>query len=350
MNPYVLVSINGKEVYQTSPHKRGHRTPSWNATYKLNAREIPDHISIAVWNRNVLHRDVFCGGVSIPLSSDMCSLVESVFAITKRREITGAIRLSLRLVDDSCDRFTRKPSDASECSLGAELDNVMGWIDEQYANDATDMPSGNPKISSNALQIAERGTAPLGEVLPPVPSERTPKTSDARYTPKARNENNIEALVPLQSCDQEELIVPLSANMETLAGKWKCVATTGLEEFLKLTGVPMFQRKIAMSASWPSWDFAVEGDLVKYVNHSALGDLNETILLDGTKYSWRDGKGHEFESRAEWTDTPDGGVLTIYREGKLAKYSEQRCVSGDTLTFTLSHGDGAAWGRTFQRA
>merc|ERR1711879_258646 len=209
----------------------------------------------------------------------------------------------------------------------------MGPVDE--------LPTSSPLMA----------TSPMMQGLPTIPSVSTQKTGDTTHkTRTERTENNLDFLEPLQSCEQEELIVPADPNTGNLEGKWKCVATNGLEAFLKHTGVPMWQRKIALSASWPSWEFEVDGDRIKFTNHSALGDLKEEIRLDGTTYNWRDGKGNDFSSRAEWTESPDGGVLTIYRDGKLAKYYEERHLSGDTLKFTLTHGDGATWGRVFERA
>merc|ERR1712238_350344 len=94
-----------------------------------------------------------------------------------------------------------------------------------------------------------------------------------------------------------------SELQEVLCTSWTCVATTGLEEFLKHSGVGVFQRKLAMAARWPAWEFTVHEGSVHFLNHSAMGDLHE-----------------------------------------------ERNVEGDTLTFSLTSSDGATWGRVFTRA
>jgi len=110
----------------------------------------------------------------------------------------------------------------------------------------------------------------------------------------------------------------------------------------------MFQRKIAMSAAWPSWDFTIEKDVIKFVNHSAIGDLREDIPLD-KEYQWKDGHKNQLVCKATWTVMSDGGTLRIERKGDIGEYAEERTVRGDKLAFVLEHGSGVKWGRNFAR-
>jgi len=137
-------------------------------------------------------------------------------------------------------------------------------------------------------------------------------------------------------------------GVRILVGSWKCVATNGLDEFLKATGVGVFQRKIAKAAKWPRWEYNMKGELLVFVNHSAIGDLREDLLI-GEEYAWRDGHGNAMTCMAEWRSSAMGGTLMISRSGPLGSYTEERCVTGDSLDFTLTHGSGAAWGRSFVR-
>merc|ERR1740121_2561896 len=107
------------------------------------------------------------------------------------------------------------------------------------------------------------------------------------------------------------------------------------------TGIGAFQRKLAMAARWPSWDFSMGDGHLRYINHSAMGDLTEDIRLDGQTYQWRDGRGNPMSCSATWEKTAEGGVLRISRTGAIATYREERRVSGNALTFVLTNSDGA---------
>jgi len=136
-----------------------------------------------------------------------------------------------------------------------------------------------------------------------------------------------------------------------LAGHWMCTSTFGLDEFLTKNGLGSFQRKLALAARWPNWDFKVEKGRIAFVNHSAMGDLHEQILLDGSKYTWKDGRSNILSCRAKWMKSADGGCLTIWRSHEqVGTYHEERRISGNTLTFTLFSQDGTTWGRAFDRA
>lgn len=143
-----------------------------------------------------------------------------------------------------------------------------------------------------------------------------------------------------------------SASIAVLLGSWKCVATTGLEDFLKSQGVGVFQRKMALAARWPTWDFIAEDSskAVKFINHSAVGDLKELMLLDGTEYNIKDGHGNPLACSSSWQPAIGGGILKTIRSGAMGSYTEERCVDGDTLEFVLKQSDDSlSWGRSFVR-
>merc|ERR1711976_404675 len=98
----------------------------------------------------------------------------------------------------------------------------------------------------------------------------------------------------------------------------------------------MFQRKIALAAKWPSWDFVANGEQVIFINHSAIGDIREEFPL-GKEYDWVDGKSNKWKCTATWTPSADGGTLLHDRKGSEGDYKEARVVSGDELKFTLTN-------------
>eukprot|EP00408_Alexandrium_pacificum_P036616 CAMPEP_0171277518 /NCGR_PEP_ID=MMETSP0790-20130122/64390_1 /TAXON_ID=2925 /ORGANISM="Alexandrium catenella, Strain OF101" /LENGTH=352 /DNA_ID=CAMNT_0011746637 /DNA_START=63 /DNA_END=1122 /DNA_ORIENTATION=+ len=136
--------------------------------------------------------------------------------------------------------------------------------------------------------------------------------------------------------------------LQPLMGSWKCVETHGLDAFLKATGVGVFQRKIAGAAKWPAWEYQLEGDQVKFTNHSAIGVLLEIFPLR-KDYDWKDGHGNPMSCKAVWTKSDEGGTLSTERTGKLASYKEERKITDNRLEFTLTHGSGVAWGRVFEK-
>jgi len=282
----------------------------------------------------------------------MGSLECKEFAISKRRQLIGTILVSLKVlgVQESPKRIVSTAS-----ALGAELDNVIGWIDGQNHQPAkANSPrKGIGRLASHRSNIGfKNATSQVLQLRESDESEDVETVIGAGQLAQATSKKG----QPMDASEQQELVVtPRSdSHVPRLAGQWKCVATSGLEEFLKHTGVGAFQRKLALAARWPNWDFEVDGNIVKFVNHSAMGDLKENIPLDGSTYSWKDGRGNLFECQAAWEETRDGGCLRISRKGivsgQRADYSEERRLSGDTLVFVLTHGDGVTWGRTFERS
>ena len=138
-------------------------------------------------------------------------------------------------------------------------------------------------------------------------------------------------------------------DVDVLLGTWRCIDTWGLEDFLRANGVGIIQRKVALAAKWPNWDFR-RGPLngIHFVNHSMLGDLVEDMRLD-EEYECRDGHGNLLHCRAEWLQIPGGGMLRTRKTGSIGDWLEERTVTGDKLEFVLKQSNGAQWGRSFRR-
>jgi len=291
--------------------------------------------------------------VTIPCSIDMC-LLDKEFALTKRGEQTGTVRLSLQMLGvQPPPGLPREDSNTTiRSALGAELDHMGSWLDHTS-------PLGTAKVGPMTLSLAEPEgkqamlegeTSPLG---------RTLLENRSRIHPELKPEDAELIGAEQRPCSPKlpkvaSPIAPAKIEDEIAevlhARSWTCVATTGLEEFLKHTGIGAFQRKLAMAARWPSWEFKVTEGNIHFLNHSAMGDLHEDIRLDGEPYQWRDGRGNLMSCTASWEKTADGGILRVSRTGTIATYSEERRVEGDTLTFSLTNADGATWGRVFNRA
>jgi len=353
MDPYVVVSVDdGKEAYRTAPARWAHKRPQWESECTIRAVMVPSSITLAVWNANRMRRDVFCGSVTIPCSIDMC-LLDKEFALTKRGEQTGTVRLSLQMLGvQPPPGLPREDSTTTiQSALGAELDHMGSWLDHKS-------PLGTAKAGPMTLSLAEpEGKQAMleGETSP---LARTLLENRSRIHPELKPEDAELIGAEQRPCSPKSPKVASPAApakiedeiAEVLRGAWTCVATTGLEEFLKHTGIGAFQRKLAMAARWPSWEFKVTEGNIHFLNHSAMGDLHEDIRWDGQPYQWRDGRGNLMSCTATWEKTADGGILRVSRTGTIATYSEERRVEGDTLTFSLTNADGATWGRIFNRA
>mmetsp|Transcript_36240 Transcript_36240/g.91217 ORF Transcript_36240/g.91217 Transcript_36240/m.91217 type:complete len:422 (+) Transcript_36240:52-1317(+) len=371
MDPYAVVSIDGREVYRTSPALWSHKNPSWKSDCTIRAAEAPRSLTVAVWTQNRLRKDVLCGTVTLPCADDMCTLKQKEFAITIDSKLTGSICLSVMPLGQ---RFsTRANTMMSVASaLGGEMDNIANFLDDDETPKGDNEDSGAGFSRSGSVVMAEpgdKGVVCLRSEDQPAehPNLLSPKkSSDSLKKPSTPTATGINFIDPPGAEKEKATVAKTEAEVVTdtakcgdddlatpLAGGWNCVATTGLEEFLKATGVPAFYRRFALSARWPSWDFNVSKGHVHFINHSAMGDLHEHIPLDGSNYIWKDGRGNPLTCSAKWTPSADGGVLTIWRTGTVsgntAKYSETRTVSGSSLVFELDNGDGLTWGRTFER-
>ncbi|CAK8993123.1 Phenylalanyl-tRNA synthetase beta subunit [Durusdinium trenchii] len=137
-------------------------------------------------------------------------------------------------------------------------------------------------------------------------------------------------------------------ELEVLFGTWRCVDTWGLEDFLKANRVGLIQRKVALAAKWPNWDFHRSEQGVRFVNHSMLGDLVEEVNLQ-EEYVSRDGHGNLLRCQAEWVQISTGGMLRTKKTGEIGEWTEERSVTGDKLEFVLRQSNGAQWGRSFVR-
>mmetsp|Transcript_41659 Transcript_41659/g.94009 ORF Transcript_41659/g.94009 Transcript_41659/m.94009 type:complete len:376 (-) Transcript_41659:27-1154(-) len=307
MDPYAVLTVDEKEVGRTPPDKWAHKEPKWNSSYSWTKPEgVPGKVQVAIWDKNKFHKDVLCGVVTVPCDEDMGTL-ERDFTLTKRNKPTGTIRLTLR-VKHAIEDDDEQPVKRMPTGLGLEFDHVMSWAQGE---------------SKSAVHLQEDAVID-GDDSDTEAAKEQPKPV---ATPVATGGTIAPALL----------------------GSWKCVGTHGLDNFLKATGVGMFQRKIANAAKWPAWDYTVKDEKLIFVNHSAIGDLKEEIPI-GKEYPWKDGHGNPMTCKADWEQTSDGGALLTTRTGSIGDYKEERRVTGDKLEFTLTHGTGVSWGRTFERA
>jgi len=341
MDPYAIIAVDGAEVARTRPDTWAHRDPKWEASFSWTSQGVPGSVTVSIWDKNRFHKDVLCGAVTVPCDVEMGHLEKREFTLTKRDRPTGSVRLSLRAEGSSTFPVRLR----SRTLSGMEFDNMVSWS----LNDCETPRSARSAHSTVHLREAE-DAAPVAEVDPAesgdesevkgsLDSEASAESCDTILRPQAAAPASAEQ--PLQQAGTDQ-------GVSVLVGSWKCVATNGLDEFLKATGVGVFQRKIAKAAKWPRWEYHMKGETLAFVNHSAIGDLQEDLRI-GEEYTWRDGHGNAMTCLAEWRGSPVGGTLLVSRSGPLGSYTEERCVSGDRLDFTLTHGSGAAWGRSFVR-
>lgn len=305
MNPYAVITVDDAEVGRTKPDTWAHKDPTWNASYTFEHKGVPETIKVSIWDMNHFHKHVFCGSVTVPCDVDMGEQIERDFTLTKHQKPTGLLTLTLS-VSDGSDAQPRV-GERIPTGLGDEMDHVVMWT------------SVKSRIS---IALQERTT-------------QQEQQADSQPVALRRSSRS-------QQGNVDDNIAP------ALIGDWRCVDTHGLDEFLKATGVGMFQRKIAKAAKWPSWTFFVESELLVFINHSAIGELKEEIPL-GTDYKTKDGHGNSLTCKTEWEDRKNGGLLITTRTGDIGSYKEERLVEGDKLTFTLTHGTGISWGRVFER-
>lgn len=131
-------------------------------------------------------------------------------------------------------------------------------------------------------------------------------------------------------------------------GELVCIATWGLDDFLKGMGISYMKRLAASKAPWPSWEFKQEQDQFSFCNHTMLGDIREEFVADGTPYSTVDGHKQTLECAAVW----EGSTLVIERSGPQGRFREERSIDEKgQLHFKLQglEENSTAWGRTFKR-
>jgi len=347
MDPYAVIAVDSNEVARTRPDAWAHRDPKWEASFSWTSQGVPGSVTVSIWDKNRFHKDVLCGAVTVPCDVEMGHLERREFTLTKRDRPTGTVRLSLR-AEGSCFPVRVR----SRTLSGMEFDNMVNWS----LNDCDTPHSARSVHSAFCLREAENA-APIAEADPvessceseahgSMDSEASTATCHTIIRPRALAESKTSATP--ESAIQPVLQPDSDQGVRALVGSWKCVATNGLDEFLKATGVGVFQRKIAKAAKWPRWEYNMNGESLVFVNHSAIGDLREDLLI-GEEYAWRDGHGNAMTCIAEWRSSAMGGTLMISRSGPLGSYTEERRVTGDRLDFTLTHGSGAAWGRSFVR-
>jgi len=225
------------------------------------------------------------------------------------------------------------------------------WPAEETAENTTVI------VSMTALRTADVST-----LLSPLPGKfwllvRTTDTWAQVEHLRAGEINDLSADgVPFQvldfSCMGEEQ--PGLPERPQIQGKWKCVETWGMDEFLKSMGIGKLQRMAAAKAPWPSWQFTQDGDQITFTNKTAMGDIRETFVADGSEYTMVDGYKRNILSQATW----QVDALVITRSGPEGRSLEERKVTGDKLFFRLAklneNGEEVSgapqWGRVFERS
>jgi len=143
---------------------------------------------------------------------------------------------------------------------------------------------------------------------------------------------------------------PGDRDTDQFTGQWTCTGTWGLEEFLKKLGTPYMQRRLALSAPWPTWEFVQTGNHFYFKNKTVMGEIIEEFIVDGPEYTMRDGRKQQLTCKAYW----EGSSLIIQRQGPQGPFQEERKISGDGLLmqFVLRSldGSGTSWGRNFKRS
>mmetsp|Transcript_95500 Transcript_95500/g.270088 ORF Transcript_95500/g.270088 Transcript_95500/m.270088 type:complete len:426 (+) Transcript_95500:77-1354(+) len=319
MDPYAVIHADGKEIFRTPAHTGAHKSPVWEVS--MAPSEIPESITISVWDKNNFHRDVFCGSVDLPCPTAEGTLTRQEFQIEKRDRPTGTLTLSMSFAEGGQVMALR-----TEASIGGEFDDVIDSIVD------TDV------ATKRSRTITMRSASNLDALV---------EEDDLDHNHSDDKEATSAASFPLR---REPSMPTIGFQAGALVGTWKCVATQGLEEFMIATGVGMFQRTIALKARWPEWEFAARGRDIVFVNHSAIGALREEINLH-EEYQWKDGKNNQWTCVANWANSETGGTLRITRNGSMGEYTEERVVGGDNLTFVLKNPKvGVSWGRSFVRA
>lgn len=349
MDPYVVVAVDGREVHRTAPSMRGHKTPSWDVSFTVRAPDAPRSVTVSVRSANRLGKDVLCGCATVPCPAGPDEVGEREVTLEKRALPTGTLRFSLSLLGAAAAAQSPAAREQTYDLVASPGSSVKAqWLAESASLASRSRQGSEAEEAGPTLLSPKRSRSGLGG-RSPLAQKDINFSLDAAETPKSgasgpRVPHAVEEPGGAAAAGEEE-----ADSFEILTGSWNCVATQGLEEFLKATGAGTFQRKFAMAARWPAWEFSVSNGRISFTNHSQMGDLKEEIVLGGGGYQHKDGRGNPLTCNARWEKTADGGVLTISRTG-FATFIEERRVAGDTLTFVLTNEGGESWGRTFKRA
>lgn len=138
-------------------------------------------------------------------------------------------------------------------------------------------------------------------------------------------------------------------NTHSINGRWTCLRTWGLSEFLKASKVSYVQRKAAENAPSPTWEFNQVGDHIIFTNHTVLGPIKEEFTCNGEEYHMVDGWKQRVCCKAYW----EGVKLVIERERSQGTFREERWIDDDgRMQFTLESIEPrlpVKWGRTFEK-
>jgi hypothetical protein len=290
MDPYAVVEFGGKEVHRTAPSRGAHKKPAWDADFTVACGDGAQPFSVHVWDKNRFHRDVLCGTADVPCSGT-AGVID--FTLLKKGRPSGNVRLSV----------------------------------------------------SEVLEEAPPAVAPVAPAPTLAPSAGD-RAADQEERPPEAERPAPEAAAPEQAAPDQ--VAPAAAPCLELLGKWTCVDTWGMEDFLKAQKRSFFERKIALSARWPEWEFKKEGEEIVFLNLTQMGLLTERIVI-GREYESVDGQKNQWKVNALWAPAEAGGCLVQERAGAQGSFKEERTVNGDKLDFVLTR-DGTSWGRSFVRA
>lgn len=343
-SPAAIIMADGKQVARIVPEKWSPKEPKWQSNCRHKLKALPRTISLAIFDKNSGDKDVLLGSVTVPCDAEMGHLERRDFTLTKRQKPIGMASLSIRVSADSAAKECAAEAISRTTSIGGmEYDNVAAW--------------SRGKSRDESIQLKEPAEITAATAAANVEEDREIETTGAPAAAASPAKAHVAKADVRQVSAPTSVAPPAAAPAAAPAddgiphpiiGVWKCVETRGLDDFLKATGVGMFQRKIANAARWPGWEYTLKGDRVLFINKSAIGDLKEEFPMR-KEYSWKDGHGNALTCKAEWQPAPDGGTLLTTRSGSIGSFKEERKVVGNRLVFTLTHGTGVSWGRTFER-
>lgn len=144
----------------------------------------------------------------------------------------------------------------------------------------------------------------------------------------------------------------LPKHLPDLSGIWRCVENWGLDDFMRAYGISDRDRRVAVKAPLPWWslEHSIEKNLIHFINHGAVADVEEFIDLSGTHYITFDARQQKILNKAIWEDS----TLVVKRRGPHGKFREERMI--DDLgymqwTLIVSNGPqkGQKWGQKYER-
>mmetsp|Transcript_6424 Transcript_6424/g.14054 ORF Transcript_6424/g.14054 Transcript_6424/m.14054 type:complete len:410 (+) Transcript_6424:34-1263(+) len=242
-----------------------------------------------------------------------------------------------------------QPATPGQSAMGKAGSTANGSMGKSWSLWST--RSGKTPISPASV-LSRLPTPTSSRRMGETRSFTSPKAANllAMLSSASRNVAGQASKSPASTTGQQDLDEEEHDGTPSFSGDWVCVGTWGLEDFLKKIGTPYMQRKLALSAPWPSWEFRQTGNNFYFKNKGCLGDIVEEFVVGGPSYSMRDGRKQLLTCSATWLD----GTLVIKRNGPQGEFQEERTIdpNGKTMHFVLRSldGSGSSWGRTFERS